>query len=139
MIWTYWDSILRPERNADENRQPTMDIHLDLADGFTSCWLYPGAFLLVATIEEFHVPDDVLLTVHDRSTLARQGVLVGNTVIQPGSRGFQTIEMWNRGREAVPLYKGMAIAQLVQHEVPRQVPSYAGRYQDQTRGPHGPR
>lgn len=136
-MWRAWDSILSPERTPAENRKATCDIHLDLGNGFESCWVYPGSFVLVATRELFMVPGDILLTVHDLSTLARQGVTVGNTVIQPGSRGYQTIEVWNHGPRPFALRQGMPIAQLVQHQVCAQ--SYEGRYQDQTRGPHGPR
>ena len=52
--------------------------------------LPPGAFALASTFERFHMPDDLIAFVHDKSTWARKGLAVQNTVIEPGWRGFLT-------------------------------------------------
>jgi dCTP deaminase len=49
-------------------------------------WLWRGRFLLASTIEHFDMPNDVMAIVHDKSTWARRGVAVQNTVIEPGWR-----------------------------------------------------
>lgn len=55
----------------------------------------PGAFALASTVEHFDVPTDVVATVHDKSTLARMGLAVQNTVVEPGWRGYLTLELSN--------------------------------------------
>ena len=47
-------------------------------------WLWPGRFLLASTMEHFDMPNDVMAIVHDKSTWARRGVAVQNTVIEVG-------------------------------------------------------
>ena len=49
--------------------------------------LWPGRFVLASTIEKFCMPDDLIGIVHDKSTWARRGVAVQNTVIEPGWNG----------------------------------------------------
>lgn len=97
--------------------------------------LAPGEFILASTIERFMMPHDVLGIVHDKSTWARRGIAVQNTVIEPGWRGYLTLELTNHHRtRQQTLYRGMPIAQIVFHRV-EGAGSYEGRYQDQPRGP----
>lgn len=100
--------------------------------------LRPGEFMLVATIEQFSMPDDVMGIVHDKSTLVREGVTVQNTVIEPGWRGFLTLEITNHGKVSMELFHGQPIAQVVFHRVEGAEP-YEGSYQDQEPGPQGSR
>ena len=53
----------------------------------------PGQFLLAATVERFQMPNDLMGIVHDKSTWARRGLVVQNTVIEPGWHGYLTIEV----------------------------------------------
>lgn len=98
--------------------------------------LEPGQFLLAATIEHFSMPADCLAIVHDKSTWARRGLAAQNTVVEPGWRGFLTIELTNHGPEGLTIYNGDPIAQIVFHRLDR-VPNqgYTGKYQDQGPGP----
>lgn len=98
--------------------------------------LEPGDFLLASTVESFDMPPDVVGFVHDKSSWARLGVAVQNTVIEPGWRGFLTLELTNHSREAVVLERGDPIAQVVFQllDEPAEHP-YDGKYQDQERGP----
>lgn len=57
--------------------------------------LRPGAFSLASTVEHFTMPSNVLGRVHDKSTLARMGLCVQNTVIEPGWCGHLTLELRN--------------------------------------------
>ena len=101
--------------------------------------LAPGKFVLASTIEGFCMPDNIIGFVHDKSTWARQGVAVQNTVIEPGWRGQSlTLEISNHGSGPVQFRKGHPIAQIVFHrlEQPTSQP-YEGRYQDQEPGPQG--
>lgn len=99
--------------------------------------LQPGGFVLTSTMEAFNMPENVIGFVHDKSTLARLGIAVQNTVIEPGWRGKSlTLEISNHGSLAREFIKGQPIAQIVFHrlEAPTEQP-YAGRYQDQELGP----
>lgn len=95
----------------------------------------PGAFALASTVEEFVMPADVLGVVHDKSTWARMGVAVQNTVIEPGWRGHLTLELTNHASEPIVIIVGDPIAQIIFHQVSGAVNTYDGKYQDQERGP----
>lgn len=97
--------------------------------------LRPGDFALAATLERFDMDDDVLGVVHDKSTWARRGLALQNTVIEPGWRGFLTIELSNHGESTLSIEAGCPIAQIIFHVLdhPTSRP-YAGRYQDQPPG-----
>jgi len=98
--------------------------------------LPPGAFRLASSVERFHMPNDLLGVVHDKSTWARLGVTVQNTVIEPGWKGYLTLELCNHGREDVEILMGSPIAQVIFHllDQPTKRP-YKGKYQNQAPGP----
>lgn len=100
--------------------------------------LAPGQFQLASTIEYFRMPDDLVGIVHDKSTLARMGLAVQNTVIEPGWSGHLTLELTNHGYKDIDLERGQPIAQIIFHRVEGAVP-YTGKYNRQARGPVGPR
>lgn len=112
------------------------DVRLVLENGASQDVLYPGEFMLAATVEHFNMPNNVLGVVHDKSSLVRRGLSVHNTVIEPGWRGFLTLELRNESKESIHLYAGQAIAQVVFHmlDLPTCEP-YGGKYQDQEFGP----
>lgn len=116
------------------------DVRLDFGDGCSVKSLYKGDFLLAATVERFIMPNNVLGVVHDKSTWARRGLAVQNTVIEPGWRGYLTIELSYHGDEALSVAQDVSIAQVVFHfmDTPAQNP-YDGKYQDQEAGPQGAR
>ncbi len=75
--------------------------------------LYPGAFVLAATEEIFNMPDDCIGRVTDKSTWARLGVCVQNTVIEPGWTGQLVLEITNHNSIPVVLTAGVGIAQII--------------------------
>jgi len=93
-----------------------------------------GDFMLASTVEQFAIPDDVLAYVKDKSTWARRGIALQNTVIEPGWRGHLTLEITNHaGYVHIPA--GSPIAQIVFHRLERATDTpYAGKYQDQRPG-----
>jgi len=112
------------------------DLCLILKDNRPSYRLRPGDFILAATKEQFTMPNDVLGIVHDKSSWARRGVTVQNTVIEPGWRGYLTLEIKNIGHEDIELTAGQGIAQVIFHRIDKIVAQpYEGRYQDQEFGP----
>lgn len=95
-----------------------------------------SSFSLASTVEKFTMPLDVAAVVHDKSTWARLGIAVQNTYIDPGWKGWLTLEISNNGEEAVTIPKGSPIAQIVFSQLLRPVLTpYQGKYQDQERGP----
>lgn len=97
--------------------------------------LHPGDFRLASTLERFDMPDDVLGKVSDKSTWARRGVVVQNTIIEPGWRGYLTLEIFNHAPEELLVKAGMPIAQIILQllDAPTEQP-YVGKYQDQRAG-----
>jgi dCTP deaminase len=95
-----------------------------------------GRFALASTVERFSIPNDVLAQVCDKSTWARRGIAVQNTIIEPGWRGHLTIELTNHSDISIEIKAGDPIAQIIffRLEEPTRLP-YAGKYQDQERGP----
>jgi len=119
-------------------------------------YLYEGLITLASTLEHFTMPDNVCGVVHDKSSLARAGVLVQNTFIDPGWRGYLTLEityhilnpwksnpnvgerklLWvDPNNEDLDLSAGTPIAQIVFHYLDERTQQpYSGQYQDQETG-----
>lgn len=98
-------------------------------------WLFPGIGRLASAVEKFDMPADVLGEVCDKSSWARQHVAVQNTIIEPGWRGFLTVELTLHRLRPIRIEAGSPIAQIIFHrlDVPTEQP-YSGRYQDQPAG-----
>ena len=97
--------------------------------------MWAGRFALAASMERFHMPHNIIAFVHDKSTWARRGLAVQNTVIEPGWSGYLTIELTNHGRDDIQIDRGMPIAQIVFQflDEPTEKP-YSGKYQNQEAG-----
>jgi dCTP deaminase len=98
--------------------------------------LAPGDFVLASTLERFEMPNWLVGIVHDKSTLARMGIALQNTVVEPGWEGWLTAELTNHGCETVEIVAGQPIAQILFHVLsnPTTRP-YSGKYQDQPNRP----
>jgi dCTP deaminase len=101
--------------------------------------LWPGRFALASTMEMFNMPLDLAAVVMDKSTNARRGLCCQNTFVDPGFRGWLTIELTNHSWRFIRLVKGDAIAQIVFHQLDHPTKGYAGKYQNQQRGAQFPR
>ena len=89
-----------------------------------------GRFCLASAIEEFDMPADLVGVVHDKSTWARQGLSVFNTVIEPGFKGGLTLELVFHGNKEVVIPAGAGIAQVIFTSLAHDA-SYEGKYQYQ--------
>ena len=89
-----------------------------------------GRFTLASAIEEFDMPTDLVGVVHDKSTWARQGLSVFNTVIEPGWKGFLTLELVFHGNKEVVIPAGAGIAQVIFTSLAHEA-YYEGKYQHQ--------
>jgi dCTP deaminase len=94
--------------------------------------LAPGGFLLASTVEHFWMPNDVLGRVADKSTWARRGLAVQNTVIECSWRGWLTLELTNHSKKTIVIQQGDPIAQILfeRLESPPER-GYDGKYLDQ--------
>lgn len=99
--------------------------------------LRPGEFVLASSIEYFDMPNDVLAQVCDKSSLARQGLVVQNTIIEPGWKGFLTLELTYHGNKRwLGIEAGQPIAQIIFHRLEEATEKpYDGKYQNQESGP----
>lgn len=99
----------------------------------------PGGFILGSALEKFNIPYQLLGIVHDKSTWARLGLAVQNTVLEPGWRGYPTIELSNHSSQILSIKRGMPICQVIFHilDKPTNIP-YDGKYQDQKSGVQHP-
>lgn len=78
--------------------------------------LYPGAFVLAHTIEQFNIPEDICSRFMLKSSRAREGLehlLAG--FADPGFHGSSmTLELTNaRRHHPIPLWYGMRVGQMV--------------------------
>jgi dCTP deaminase len=98
-------------------------------------WLWPFWGRLASTMEHFTMPNDLVAEVKDKSTNARKFVFVQNTVIEPGWRGYLTLELTRFLPWPIKLKKGTPIAQILFSMLaePTEQP-YDGKYQDQKKG-----
>lgn len=98
----------------------------------------PGAFVLASAIEQFDMPTTLVGIVHDKSSWARRGITVQNTVVEPGWKGFLTLEIINHSDKSIFLARGMGICQVLFHRLDHPtIQPYAGKYQDQKAAPQG--
>ena len=91
-------------------------------------------FTLVSTVERFQMPPDLIGIVHDKSTWARQGLSVFNTVIESGWEGWLTLELVYHGNGTLHIPAGAGIAQVIFHRI-EEPASYSGKYQGQADQP----
>ena len=95
-----------------------------------------GRFCIASAIEEFDMPPYLVGIVHDKSTWARRGLSVFNTVVEPGWRGFLTLELVYHGGDRLHIPAGAGIAQVIFHDLASPA-AYDGKYQDQADQPVG--
>lgn len=93
-----------------------------------------GRFTLASAIEEFQMPPNLGAEVKDKSTWARRGLSVFNTVVEPGFCGGLTLELVYHGRDYLHIPAGVGIAQVLFYQTA--LPAYyRGKYQGQSTDP----
>lgn len=96
----------------------------------------PGEFKLASSVEFFTMPNDVVGAVMDKSTFARLGLHSFTTHIDPGWRGYLTLELVNLSDQPILIEADSPIVQIKFEwlDEATELP-YAGKYQDQKQGP----
>ena len=93
-----------------------------------------GRFTIASAIEEFQMPTHLLGRVCDKSSWARKGLSVFNTVVEPDWKGYLTLELVYHGNTELIIPAGAPIAQVIFEEV-KNPAQYNGKYQGQTSEP----
>jgi dCTP deaminase len=80
--------------------------------------LHPGKVIICSTVEWVEIPPDLCGELQGRSSLARIGILPHTAgKIDPGWKGKLTLEVSNVSEIPVALYPGVAICQIMFHEL----------------------
>ena len=88
-------------------------------------------FSLASTVERFTMPSHLVGVVHDKSTWARQGLSVFNTVIEPDWEGYLTLELVYHGNGELVIPAGAGIAQILFYALLENASYGDGKYQGQ--------
>ena len=100
---------------------------------------FMGHFVLASAMEHFRTPHNLVGMVKDKSTWARQGLSVFNTLIEPGWNGFLTLELVYHGFNGLEILPGQGIAQVLYGLLENEGDYGDGKYQNQESGPVGAR
>ncbi|MBN1794292.1 MAG: dCTP deaminase [Candidatus Omnitrophica bacterium] len=77
------------------------------------CVIPAGSYVLGRSLEYFRMPDNIMGTCVGKSTLARCGIVVNVTPLEPGWEGHLTISIINGASSGVKLYAEEGIAQIL--------------------------
>lgn len=125
---------IRIKQDVHFRRHKTIGMQLSVMAPDEIATLSTGRFCLASSIEEFDMPEHLVGKVHDKSTWARRGLSVFNTVIEPGWKGFLTLELVYHGEKDLFIPAGSGIAQILFFETQHHA-SYDGKYQNQENKP----
>lgn len=75
--------------------------------------LKPHGFILAHTVEKLCIPNNITGIVCDKSSYARCGIALQNTVLEAGWYGTITLEITNHSENSVILYVNRGIAQIL--------------------------
>jgi dCTP deaminase len=100
------------------------------------CVIPPNSFALAETVEYLEIPRDIICVCVGKSTMARCGIIVNVTPLEPEWRGKITIEISNTTPLPAKIYANEGIAQILFFRADAEAceTSYAdkkGKYQDQ--------
>ena len=136
------------EASPIKDMEISKKIHLEsnTSYGLTECgydirlnqdiWLFPfRSFVLGSSMECFDMPEKLMGRVLNKSTWARRGIDASMTTnIEPGWKGYLTIELSYRGIIPIRIPKGAGICQIIFEEIAEDR-TYSGKYQDQPNEP----
>jgi len=99
------------------------------------CIIPPNSFVLSRSVEYLRIPRNVLVVCLGKSTMARCGLIVNVTPLEPMWEGYITLEISNTTPLPAKIYSNEGIAQLLFFEADEEcLVSYAdkkGKYQKQ--------
>jgi dCTP deaminase len=93
--------------------------------------MQPGQHFLVATLERVELGEDLVGTLHIRSSLARAGIIASLALVDPGFRGQLTILLYNAGNGRFTMDRNDRFLQIAIHQLgTKTLRPYRGKYQD---------
>lgn len=88
-------------------------VAFDVKDIYTPFVVKPKTFFLAESLEYFEIPRDVIGLCYGKSTLARCGIILNVTPLEPTWKGKLTLEIYNCSEFPVRMYPGEGIGQIV--------------------------
>lgn len=127
-------SVVDPKQFNDNDYVGKILTHNKLADNEVVI-LPPHSYMLTRSFEYLRIPKELKARCVGKSTIARCGILINTTPLEPGWNGYLTIEVANLLSLPVKIYPMEGIAQ-IEFETLTDIPeeSYSdkkGIYQDQ--------
>lgn len=126
-IFTNINSTIVDPKNFDE--RSFVDVKADF------CIIPPNSFALARTVERFKIPRNIMVVCLGKSTMARCGIILNVTPLEPEWEGYVTLELSNTTPLPAKIYANEGIAQLLFFESDENCDqSYkdrAGKYQNQ--------
>ena len=89
-----------------------------------------GCFCLASTVERFQMPSFLVAEIKDKSTWARRGLSVFNTVVEPKWEGWLTLELVYHGQTDLTIPAGCGIAQALFSQLAEKADYGIGKYQN---------
>ena len=89
-----------------------------------------GSFCLASTVEKFQMPGCLVAEIKDKSTWARRGLSVFNTVVEPKWEGWLTLELVYHGQGDLIILPGTGIAQALFSQLAEEADYGEGKYQN---------
>ncbi len=129
------DFIIDPRNPPKENEYTVWDLDPNPTNN-TYFVLPPKSFVLAHAAENIKMVENLVGFVMDKSSLARLGLLLFNTVIEPSWEGIITLEIFNCNIYPIKLYPGMGCCQIMFAKINRPLKTYpekskGGKYQHQ--------
>lgn len=88
-------------------------------------------YRLAATLERIELGEEIVGTLHIRSSLARAGIFASLALVDPGFRGQLTIALHNAGTGPFTMNRNDKFLQIAFHTLTtKTLRPYRGRYQD---------
>lgn len=130
------DMILDPKAFKDNKDAVSEEINVPTCDGFGWLVLPANSYVLGHSVEYLRVPRHLKAQCVGKSTLARCGILINTTPLEPEWEGHLTIEIGNVTPLPAKVYVGEGIAQLEFHllsgDPETSYKDKGGKYQGQT-------
>lgn len=94
-------------------------------------YLPPGNTVFVSTIEDIHLPDNMIGLIVQRNSIIRSGLVVDAPVYLPGHHTKMFIRVHNISQDDIVLAKEHSIASIMFDELSESINKYSGKYTDE--------
>ncbi|BFI73595.1 dCTP deaminase, dUMP-forming [Nanoarchaeota archaeon] len=101
--------------------------------------IHPGEFILASVYEYIQLPNDIVGQIHGRSSIGRLGLIIHTSAgyIDPGYKGYLTLEIINVNKIPIKLYPKTKVAQIVFFDTEPVEVSYSERKSSKYAGEEG--